>query len=80
MTIEAKSHIKMALESIQAFANDGTLDASELDKLMKIALADGKLDDAERGTLGSILTQAEKTQLSPEVATMVSNLRSQLRL
>jgi hypothetical protein len=74
----AKSHIKIALESIQAFANDGKLDLAELQKMLDIASADGVLDADEKATLRTIVAQAEKSEVTPDVASVLAVLKTKL--
>jgi tellurite resistance protein len=75
MQKQAKSYIEMAIDSIQAFANDGKLDANELQHTLDIALRDGQIDADEQRVLGKILTQAEKGPLDSEVAALIAQIR-----
>lgn len=61
------SHIEIAYSSIRVFADDGTLDAGELNFLLGLALRDGRIDDGERRVLGSVLRKALDTTLAPLV-------------
>lgn len=74
--VQAKSYIEMAIDSIQAFANDGKLDAAELKHLLDIALRDGQIDAEEMRVLGKIIIQAEKTPLDTETAALIAQIRS----
>ena len=71
----AKSYIEMAIESIQAFANDGKLDAAELQRMLDIALRDGQIDADELRVLGKIVTQAEKTAVDSDVQALIAQIR-----
>jgi hypothetical protein len=71
-----KSYIEMAIESINAFANDGKLDAPELQRMLDIALRDGQIDADEQRVLGKILMQAEKGPLDPAVTALIAQIRA----
>jgi tellurite resistance protein len=71
----AKSYIEMAVDSIQAFANDGKLDAKELQHALDVALRDGQIDADELRVLSKILTQAEKGSLDSDVAALIAQIR-----
>ena len=72
---EAKSYIEIALESIQAFANDGKLDAAELQRMLDIALRDGQIDADESRVLGKIILQAEKGPVDADVQALIAKIR-----
>ena len=72
---EESSYLQLAYSSIQIFANDGTVDMGELNFLLGLALADGKIDDDERRVLGSIFDNAEKTDLSLAVRARIREVR-----
>ncbi|MCG8461345.1 MAG: hypothetical protein MI919_34095 [Holophagales bacterium] len=52
------SHLKIAVESIRCFTDDGRLDVAELNYLLGIATADGNVDDDEKRVLVSIMSKA----------------------
>ncbi len=72
---QAKSYIEIAIESIQAFANDGKLDAAELQRMLDIALRDGQIDADELRVLGKIVAQAEKSPLDADVQALIAQIR-----
>ena len=72
---QPKSYIEMAIESIQVFANDGKLDAAELQRLLDIALRDGQIDADELRVLGTIVAQAEKGAVAPDVEALIELIR-----
>ena len=72
---EAKSYIEIALESIQAFANDGKLDAAEFQRMLDIALRDGQIDADESRVLGKIILQAEKSAVAADVQALIAKIR-----
>jgi hypothetical protein len=57
----------MQYSFLRVFANDGTIDAAELAMLEKLALEDGKVDDAEREVLGRIFARVSSDTVSEEV-------------
>jgi len=74
---QPKSHLVIALASIQVFTNDGTLDLAELQNLLDLALRDDVIDDDEKRVLGNIFKQAELGQLDPEVQARIAQARQQ---
>ena len=46
---EMKSHIEIAIASIKCFTDDGTLDLSELNFLLGLALRDDRVDEEGMG-------------------------------
>jgi tellurite resistance protein len=76
MSIQAKSHIQMVLQSIDIFANDGKLDQTELAKLMELALRDGQIDAEERRVLNKIFEHAEKSGMDADVRAAIEKIRA----
>ena len=74
---QPKSHLVIALASIQVFTNDGTLDVTELQNLLDLALRDDVIDDDEKRVLGNIFKQAELGTLDPEVQSRIAQARQQ---
>ncbi|MFK3650164.1 hypothetical protein ACI2IY_17285 [Lysobacter enzymogenes] len=74
---QPKSHLVIALASIQVFTNDGTLDLAELQNLLDLALRDDVIDDDEKRVLGNIFKQAELGQLAPDVQARIAQARQQ---
>ncbi|QQP94622.1 hypothetical protein [Lysobacter enzymogenes] len=74
---QPKSHLVIALASIQVFTNDGTLDLAELQNLLDLALRDDVIDDDEKRVLGNIFKQAELGTLAPEVQARIAQARQQ---
>ncbi len=75
---EIRSHLQIMLASINAFANDGKLHASELRAMADIAQKDGEIDAEEARALGNILDKLTVAELTPEMKTTVANLRAEL--
>jgi uncharacterized tellurite resistance protein B-like protein len=76
MSIQAKSHIQLVLQSIDIFANDGKLDPAELAKLMDVALRDGQIDAEERRVLNKIFDHAEQSGVDAEVKAAIERIRA----
>ncbi len=65
---------EMIFRTVKCFSNDGRLDMNELDQIVKIALADGVVDDEERKVLKNIIYNLTSKDLSPEMWTRVEQL------
>ena len=74
---QPKSHLVIALASIQVFTNDGTLDVAELQKLLDLALRDQIIDDDEKRVLDNIFKQAELGTLDADVKRRIDEARKQ---
>ena len=77
---ELRSHLEIACRSIAAFADDGTLDAAELDGLVGLALRDGVIDADERRVLERILREALAGRLAPDARTAIARIAQEHRL
>ncbi len=64
----------MIFRAIKCFSNDGRLDVNELDQIVKIALADGVVDDEERQVLKNIIYNLTSKDLTPEMWNRVEQL------
>jgi dUTPase len=71
---------KMIFRSIECFSNDGILDVNELDQIVRIARADGVVDDEERKVLKNIIYNLTSKDLTPEMWTRVEQLVVQYAL
>ena len=69
------SYLELAYSSIKIFANDGTVDMTELNFLLGLALKDGKIDEDEKRVLRRIFEHAEKTKLSLAVRSRIREVR-----
>ncbi len=72
---KTSSYLELAYSSIKVFADDGTVDMSELNFLLGVALRDGEIDEDENRVLGNIFKQAEKSPLSTAVRIRIGELR-----
>lgn len=68
-------HLKLALDSIAVFTDDGRMDLAELDRLLAQAEADGAVDDEEKRVLGNILRRAEQDGLDAQTLARVNEVR-----
>jgi hypothetical protein len=57
----------MQYSFLRIFANDGTIDAGELEMLQKLALEDGTVDDRERDVLSHIFARVSADSVSSDV-------------
>jgi tellurite resistance protein len=71
---------EMMSRAIESFSNDGRLDVNELDQIVKIALADGVVDDEEKKVLKSIIYNLTSKDLTPELWTRVEELVARYNL
>ena len=60
---DAKDHIEMALRSAESFANDGKLDASELQEILDIAERDKFIDQDEIRVLRNIISRIDPNEV-----------------
>lgn len=66
---------EMIFRTIKCFSNDGKLDVNELDQIVKIALADGVVDDEERKVFKNIIYNLASKDLTPEMWTVFGLLK-----
>ena len=71
------SYLELAYSSIKIFANDGTVDLTELNFLLGLAIRDGQIDDDEKRVLKRILDSAEQTDLSVATRARIQQVRKQ---
>jgi len=71
---------KMIFRTIKCFSNDGRLDLNELDDIVKIAQADGEVDEEERKVLKNIIYNLTSKDLTPEMWDRVEQLVVQYAL
>ena len=57
----------MQYSFLRIFANDGTIDAGELEMLQKLALEDGTVDDKERDVLSHIFARVSADTVPSDV-------------
>lgn len=71
---EPKDHIEMALKSIQAFSNNGKLDAQELEEIIKIAERDGVIDQNEIRVFRSIISRIDPGEVDASMRRTLSEI------
>jgi hypothetical protein len=76
MTSPQSSHIELALYAIKVFGNDGTIDETELNKLLEIALQDGTVDSDEKDTLRNIFNKVAEWDVQPPVWKRMQEIRA----
>ena len=65
----------LMMYSLSAFANDGTLDADELDFIKRLALRDGVIDADERVVLSNIFSRVPPATTAPEVLAAIGEFK-----
>jgi len=71
---DAKDHIQMALKSIESFANDGQLDAKELEEIIQIAERDGVIDQDEIRVLRNIISRIDPSEVDDAMRTKLADI------
>lgn len=72
---DLKSHLKLALESVKCFTDDGTLDMGEINYLLGLAMADGIIDDDEKRVLSNILREVDEKSVSRKVWERITEIK-----
>lgn len=72
--------IELAVAAIPVFADDGTLDAAELERLVTLAMEDERVDADERRVMLRILSALDLASLPTGLAIRVRALRTALEL
>lgn len=82
MTAEKDSRAKdiMSFSFLVAFANDGTLDAWEIDFMKKLALEDGVLDDQEKRVFRQIFSRISEEIVSADTWAEIQNFRAEFKI
>jgi hypothetical protein len=68
------SHVKMVMESIRSFVDDGLYSVDELERIITIALDDGEIDANERRVLSSVLEKARHVPFDDDVQPYIDSL------
>lgn len=77
---ESRDYLEMSFHSINCFANDGTLDVQELEKILDIAKRDGVVDDNEKRVLSNIIGRLTDKELRGELRRRVEELQDEYQL
>ena len=72
-----ESGIELAHASLVLWADDGTLDAQELDTLLNIALRDGVITDSEKDVLRGVFNRVLEEDVPAEVWSKIQGIRKQ---
>ena len=72
-----QNSIELAYASLAAFANDGHLDEEELESLLKLALRDGGIDDAEKAVLRGVFNRILEEDVSAELWSHIQDVRQE---
>jgi hypothetical protein len=76
-----KSHLQIAINSINYFVNDEKLDENEINYLLGLAMADNVIDNDEKRVLNSILTKAIACKgISPSTVSHISQVKEKYSL
>ena len=70
----SRDHLEMALKAVEAFRENGTLDASELREIVRIAERDGIIDNNEIRVLRSIISRVDPSEVDDELASVMRSL------
>lgn len=72
---ENRDYLEMSFQSINCFADDGKLDANELDNILNIALKDGVVDNNEKRVLANIISRLTPAELNPEMLVKIDEIK-----
>jgi hypothetical protein len=75
---ENRDYLELSLESIQCFADDGRLDATELGKLIAIAERDGQFDQNEIRVLRNIIRQIKPDEVDQAMRAQLAALAEKI--
>lgn len=70
----SRDHLEMALKAVEAFRENGTLDAGELREIVRIAERDGVIDNNEIRVLRSIISRVDPSEVDDELASVMRSL------
>lgn len=74
---ENRDYLEMTFHSINCFADDGKLDANELNQILAIALKDGVVDDNEKRVLSNIIGRLNEEELDGEMLSKVEEIKAE---
>ncbi len=75
-----KSHLEIAIASIQCFTDDGTLDLGELNFLLGMAMRDGIIDEDEKRVLSNIFSKVNMNDVNNVVWDRIQAIKSEHNL
>lgn len=71
---EPRDYLEMSFRSINCFADDGTLQASELQSIFDIALRDNVIDANEIRVLRNIIKRIKTSELTEEMTATLKKI------
>lgn len=74
---ENRDYLEMTFHSINCFADDGKLDANELNQILAIAFKDGVVDDNEKRVLSNIIGRLNEAELDGEMLSKVEEIKAE---
>ncbi|MFL1456292.1 hypothetical protein ACJO5Y_17775 [Marinobacter sp. GN3S48] len=75
---ESRDYLELSFRSIQCFADDGKLDAKELEELVRIAERDGVIDANEIRVLRNIISRIKPEEVDDAMKRRLSELENKL--
>ncbi len=75
---ESRDYLELSFRSIQCFADDGKLDAKELEELVRIAERDGVIDANEIRVLRNIISRIKPEEIDDAMKRRLSELENKL--
>jgi hypothetical protein len=75
---ENRDYLEMTFQSINCFADDGKLDAVELQKIFDIAKRDGVVDDNEKRVLRNIISKVKPEELDQDMLDVMETIRGEV--
>lgn len=75
---ESRDYLEMTFRSIECFANDGTLDAAELGKIVAIAERDGVIDHNEVRVLRNIISRIKPTEIDDAMRAKLAEIANKI--
>jgi len=74
---EIRHNVELAYASFAVFADDGTIDAGELNFILGLALQDGKISEEERRILNNVFNRIHEEDVSSAVWERIQAVRMQ---
>lgn len=70
----SRDYLEVTFKSINCFADDGKLDAEELDSLLSVAMRDGVVDEDEKRVLKNIIARVRKEEIDRPLARKIKEV------
>ena len=74
---EIRHNVELAYASFAVFADDGTIDESELNFILGLALKDGKVTEEEKRILNNVFNRIQEEDVEPHVWQRIQATRLQ---